>query len=164
MLDVLRPLTVILIALAMVPALAHALELPGKRRLPREAYVTVQRIYYPGFTIAGIAEPVAIIATTALLALVPRGAAAFWLVLAGWLALLGMHAVYWLVTHPVNKFWVQGAPMSRAGSRFFSTGAGGNAGDDWTRLRDRWEYSHVARAALVGVSFVALVAVLETGA
>ena len=27
---------------------------------------------------------------------------------------------------------------------------------EWTALRDQWEYSHVARAGLVAVSFVAL--------
>jgi hypothetical protein len=49
--------SVALVALAMAPAVAHALELPGKLRLSREAYLTVQRIYYPGFTIVGgIAE------------------------------------------------------------------------------------------------------------
>jgi hypothetical protein len=30
---------------------------------------------------------------------------------------------------------------------------------DWTAARDRWEYSHVARAALGAVSFIALVIV-----
>jgi hypothetical protein len=28
---------------------------------------------------------------------------------------------------------------------------------DWTKLRDRWEYSHVARAACAMVGFVALI-------
>jgi hypothetical protein len=31
-------------ALALVPALAHAMELPNKMRLPRESYLTVQSI------------------------------------------------------------------------------------------------------------------------
>jgi hypothetical protein len=35
------------VALATVPAAAHALELPGKLRLGREDYLTVQAIYYP---------------------------------------------------------------------------------------------------------------------
>jgi hypothetical protein len=61
MVDALQILSVILVAVAMVPALAHALELPGKLRLTRDAYFAIQPIYYPGFTIAGISEPVAII-------------------------------------------------------------------------------------------------------
>jgi len=28
---------------------------------------------------------------------------------------------------------------------------------DWTTLRDRWEYSHVARAAFAALSFVLLI-------
>jgi hypothetical protein len=33
---------------AAVPALAHALELPGKMRLTKDAYFAMQHIYYPG--------------------------------------------------------------------------------------------------------------------
>jgi hypothetical protein len=51
-----RVLALILIVLAMVPALARALELPGKLRLTKDAYFALQFIYYPGFTIAGISE------------------------------------------------------------------------------------------------------------
>ena len=51
--QVLQVQTVILVSVAMAPALAHALELPGKLRLDREVYLQVQLIYYPGFTIAG---------------------------------------------------------------------------------------------------------------
>ena len=49
----LEVLTVLLVAVAMGLALAHALELPGKLRFSREAYLQVQPIYYPGFTIGG---------------------------------------------------------------------------------------------------------------
>ena len=161
MVDVLQVLSVVLAILAMVPALAHALELPGKLRLTKDAYVAVQTIYYPGFTIAGISEPVAIIATAVLLVLTPRGTAAFWLTLAGLLGLLGMHAVYWLRTHPVNNFWLQGEKLSAAGSAFFSVGSAGTTRPDWTDLRDRWEYSHVARAGLACVSVIALVIALS---
>ncbi len=30
--------------------------------------------------------------------------------------LVGMHAVYWLFTHPVNHFWIQARKLSGAGS------------------------------------------------
>ena len=81
MFDVLQVLTLILVVLAMVPALAHALELPGKLRLTKDAYFAVQPIYYPGFTIAGIGEPVAIISTIILLVLTPLGSVDLWLTL-----------------------------------------------------------------------------------
>lgn len=164
MVDLLQVLSVILVVLAMVPAVAHALEMPGKLRLTKDAYFAVQRIYYPGFTIAGIGEPVAIISTIVLLILTPREAMAFWLTLAALLGLVGMHAVYWLVTHPVNNFWLKGEKLSGLGSGFFSfgsarkqTGPSQSRAADWTELRDRWEYSHVARAGLAALSFITLV-------
>src|SRR5262245_26706672 len=91
MLELLRVLVLIVVAVAMVPALAHALELPGKLRLTKDAYFAVQPIYYPGFTIAGTSEPVAMVATVALLLLTPRGSG-FWLILVALLGLIGMHA------------------------------------------------------------------------
>jgi len=39
--------SILLVAVAFAPALAHVLEFPGKRRLNKEAYLTVQPIYYP---------------------------------------------------------------------------------------------------------------------
>ena len=78
MFDVLQVLTVLLVALAMAPALAHALELPGKMRLIKDAYFAMQPIYYPGFTIAGgIGEAGGMISTLILLVLTPLGSADF---------------------------------------------------------------------------------------
>jgi hypothetical protein len=70
---VLEILAVMLAAVTMALALAHALELPGKLRLTNEQYLTVQTIYYPGFTLAGIAELGSILATVALLILTGKG-------------------------------------------------------------------------------------------
>jgi hypothetical protein len=163
MIDLLQVLSVVLVAIAMALALAHALELPGKLRLSREEYLIVQPIYYPGFTFGGIAEPLALLATLALLLFTPAGSGAFWLTLVALLGLIGMQAVYWLVTHPVNKVWLQDESLQGAGARFFaadparrSAPPGENRPDTWTVLRDRWEYSHVARAALALVSLIVL--------
>jgi hypothetical protein len=57
------------VSVVMALSLAHALELPGKRRLTREQYLAVQRIYYPGFTSGGAAEPLSIVLLVALLVL-----------------------------------------------------------------------------------------------
>ena len=59
-------LTVLLAAITVGLALAHALEYPGKLRLDEQTYTVVQTIYYPGFTIGGIAEPMAAIAVLVL--------------------------------------------------------------------------------------------------
>ena len=145
----LQVLATFLAAVAMAFALAHAAELPGKMRLGKEAYLTVQPIYYPGFTVGAIAEPAAIVATLALFVASGSG-----VVLAAFLALLAMHAVYWVVTHPVNGFWLKDQQLQGLGKSFFSFGVEkkrpvtATHPDDWMRLRDRWEYSHVARAGL----------------
>src|ERR687893_346787 len=161
MFDALQILTLLLVVLAMTPALAHALELPGKLRLPKDTYIAMQPIYYPGFTIAGICEPIAIISTAVLLFATRSGTADFWLTLVALLGLAGMHAAYWILTHPVNRFWLEDERLSGLGAGFFSFASAGTRQDEprpvsWTDLRDRWEYSHVVRAGLSAVSLVAL--------
>lgn len=159
MLPTLEIVTLILVAIAMVPAVAHAAELPGKLRLSKEAYFTVQQIYYPGFTIAGLAEGFSMVAALALVVVMPRASAALGMALAALILLVMMHAIFWFVTQPVNKIWLKDMQLNEAGSAFF--GAGGQVEEsragDWTALRDRWEYSHVARAVLVTTAFVLLV-------
>jgi len=67
-------ISILLVALAMAPALAHLLEFPGKKRLTKDAYLTVQPIYYPGFTVAGgIGEVGGSILVFVVLLLTPRG-------------------------------------------------------------------------------------------
>ena len=48
MLRLLQIVALMLVAVAMALSLAHALELPGKMRLGKDAYLSVQTIYYPG--------------------------------------------------------------------------------------------------------------------
>lgn len=161
MLQVLQIVTTLVLSVAMTMSLAHALEFPGKMSLSKEDYFAVQKIYYPGFTYAGATEPVAIILLGTLLFFTPRGTSGFWLTT---LALLGatvMHAVYWLVTHPVNRAWVTGVELSKFGSGFFTFGSEPQPDLSWTRLRDRWEYSHIARACLALVALAALITSLR---
>jgi hypothetical protein len=166
MFNVLQILTILFVAVAMALSLAHALETPGKMRLDKEAYYAVQAIYYPGFTIGGISEPVGIILTIILLIFTPFGSAEFWLTIVALLGLVGTVAVYWIFTHPVNKFWVEGEKLDRFSSGFFSFGANKSSEDgkpDWKTLRNRWEYSHVARAGLAFLSLSALVTGVSCG-
>jgi hypothetical protein len=162
---ILQIVSVLLVALAAALPLAHALELPGKMRLEKSDYLVTQPIYYPGFTIAaGIGEGGGMLATLALLLMTPARGAQFALTLAALIALVAMHVAYWLFTHPVNKFWLQGEPLKGVGAGFFAfdplgrCAPGRSDGDDWQRLRNRWEYSHVLRAALAAVSLVCSIA------
>jgi hypothetical protein len=141
----LEVLAVMLAAVTMSLALAHALELPGKLRLNKEQYLTVQPIYYPGFTLGGIAEFGSIITTFALLFMAPRGSAQFWLIAVALAALVTVQIIFWIMTQPVNKYWLRNTELSRLGTRFFETGSAAPAGD-WTVMRDQWERSHLLRA------------------
>ncbi|WP_331376930.1 DUF1772 domain-containing protein [Sinorhizobium chiapasense] len=157
----LQVLTIIVVAIAMALALAHALELPGKLRLAKEQYLAVQPIYYPGFTIGGAAEPLGLLFSAILLLLTPPATQAFWLIASAFIALLAMQATYWILTHPVNNFWLKDVELKGVSAGFFSLAASRDPGDsgnpDWTYLRDRWEFSHVARAAFGLISLVLLV-------
>src|SRR5262245_58040621 len=116
MFNVMQVATVILAGLSMVPAVAHALELPGKMRLDKNAYFAVQKIYYPGFTIAGIAEPAVILSTMILLFFTTRSTTTFSFALIALLGLVSMQAIYWIFIHPINRIWLQGETLSRSGS------------------------------------------------
>jgi hypothetical protein len=141
----LEVLTVMLAAVTMSLALAHALELPGKLRLNKEQYLAVQSIYYPGLTVGGIAEFRSIIAAFALLVLTPRQLPLFWLIAGALVALIVVQAIFWLMTQPVNKYWLQNTALFRVATRFFDTGTAAPSAE-WSVMRDRWERSHVLRA------------------
>jgi hypothetical protein len=160
---ILQVASVFLAALAMCLSLAHALELPGKLRLDKEAYFAVQAIYYPGFTFGGVGEVLALVVAFALLLTTPVDGAAFPLTLVGFVALAAMHGAYWVFTHPVNRFWLKDKELSGLGTAFFGLDRkerrrdeGNSQQDLWKRFRDRWEYSHVLRAALSAIAVIAL--------
>jgi hypothetical protein len=162
MLLTLQIVAVFLVGVAMSMALAHALEYPGKLRLDERTYVAVQAIYYPGFTIGGIGELFAVVATLVLALVMRDRGTAFWWALGAFIAVAVMHAIFWTVTQPTNKYWLKEQQLSKAGARFFGVDRE-NRGDptksnslEWMRLRDRWEYSHIARAILSVFALVAL--------
>ena len=104
MLLTLQVLTILTVSIAMALSLAHTLEFPGKLRLNKETYLNMQMTYYPGFTIGGtVGEAGGLLAALALL-WATENAVTWRLILAALFCLLGMHAVYWLVAHPVNNF------------------------------------------------------------
>ena len=60
--------------------------------------------------------------------------------------LLQISAPSWL-----NRFWIQDTELKALGATFFSLFAPSTAeaDTDWSKLRDVWEYSHVARIPTV---------------
>lgn len=155
----LKLVSLLLVVATVIPSVAHALEFPGKRRLSREQYLVVQPIYYPGFTVIGAAEPLAILALASLLALTPDGTSTFWLVGGALAAALLAHLLYWILTAPVNKVWLRSEALSGSADRFFAAG-GSVTETDWRTLRNRWERSHFYRAAASVIALVLLAVAL----
>jgi hypothetical protein len=149
-------LCLFLVAMKFGTSLAHVAELPGKLRLDETTYKAVQAIYYPGFTLVGlIGELGGMIALAVLLYLTPYGTSRFWWTAAALVLLIAGHATYWLMTHPVNNFWVKDVAISGSGSIFFSIFAGRPTGD-WTELRNVWELSHAIIFGFVTLSLISI--------
>ncbi len=130
-------LSVVLTALALIPAAAHVMELPNKLPMPRDDYLTVQRVYR-GWSFAGYIVAAALVATL-WLAVISEGAARPPAV-GAFLAILAAQFVFWGFTFPINQ----------------RTHDWTATPDDWEPLRDRWEISHAVAALL---NFIALVCV-----
>ena len=127
-------------ALAMGAALAHALELPHKIGLDREAYFTVQQIY-AGWNRLAFLLIVEVLAIAAVIGLgwhepYVRGFAAA--ALAG---LIAAQAVFWLYTQPANVATQNWTVMPEA----------------WAALRRQWEYSHLAGAGFQTLAMAMLI-------
>jgi hypothetical protein len=103
-----------------------------------------------------------VIAAAAPLLMTPTQSAAFPWTLTGFLGLLTTHAAYWILTHPVNNFWLRGQNLKGLGDRLFNINSLRDgesdqlAEDVWLRLRDRWEYSHVLRALFSAAGLLGL--------
>jgi hypothetical protein len=155
--------SVLFVSVSMALAAAHALELPGKLRLDPEHYNATQSIYFPLFTAAGLVSEAGALGATLLLVLAtPSTSASVGWTIASFLSLAAMHGAYWTITKPADEFWLLRAPAPNiAPVGFFATHPLPRppvASAGWSRLRSRWEYSHVVRAVLGMIGLVALTA------
>lgn len=127
--------------LALVPAAAHAMELPNKIRLDREEYFVAQKLYR-GWQLVAPIVVLALVSTAMLIGQArianPRSEAAS---IIAFLCIAGTQAVFWIFTFPVNRAtqnWTKASP-------------------NWEKLRRQWEYSHATSAVLNLVAFGATV-------
>ncbi len=135
-----RFLGLLFTALAAAPALAHLLELPNKIGLPRDAYLTVQRIY-DGWALLGFVVYAALFSTLALAILTRQRAREFRYALAAFLCIAGTQAVFWTFTFPMNQVTQNWTVLP----------------DNWMAVRAQWEYSHAASAVLNLAALVATI-------
>jgi membrane-anchored protein YejM (alkaline phosphatase superfamily) len=134
-----RVLTVVSVALYLVPTGAHLFELPRKMAMSPPDYMVVQTIY-SGWSLFGIVIFAAMLLTL-LHAILRRGQRVVLLLsLAALLCLVATQVVFWMFTYPMNV----------ASSNWTVTP------EHFETARRQWEYSHAASAVL---AFLALVAI-----
>jgi ABC-type cobalamin transport system permease subunit len=114
--------SLLFVALALGPALAHLLELPNKIGLSREEYLTVQQIYR-GWALLGIVVAGALVSTLVLTIMVRDRPRAFALALTAFFCIVGAQVVFWAFTFPTNQATENWTVLP----------------DHWTALRARWE-------------------------
>ncbi len=103
-----------------------------------------------------------IVATLILMFAVRNKGVMFWWTLTAFVALLAMHAIFWLITQSVNRYWLKNQGLGTAGSKFFALDranrvTSSSSDPNWKHLCDRWEYSHIVRAVLSAIALIALV-------
>ena len=131
--------TIVLTALALVPAGAHFFELPNKIGLDQEAYFTVQAIYR-GWAMFGVALFGALLANLALGLLLAFRQRPYILPLLAFALIAATLAIFFVWTYPANQAtsnWTLPTP-------------------NWTTLRMHWEYAHAVNAVLIFIAFCLL--------
>lgn len=145
-LDGIRFLSLVFVALALVPAGAHVFEMPNKLGLPPDQYMTVQQIYR-GWALFGIVIYGALLTTAVHSALVRDQRTPFLLSLVAFLCIVATQVIFWTYTYPANAVtnnWTA-APA------------------DLETIRRQWEYSHAVNAILTFIAFCALaISILES--
>lgn len=131
--------SLVFVALALVPSMAHLLELPNKMRLTRDEYLVVQQIYR-GWALLGIVVFGALISTLLLTITVRRDRRAFILALVSFLCIVGTQIVFWTYTFPTNQITNNWTMLP----------------DNWANLRRQWEYSHATSALLNLLAMISL--------
>lgn len=120
--------------------MAHALELPNKIDLPKDEYFVIQKAY------AGWNRLIFLLAIEFLsllaLALISRHEPwVLWPVVISIACLVVAQALFWIYTYPANAETVSWTV----------------APDNWRALREQWEYSHAAGAALQVLAMSSLI-------
>ncbi len=113
---------ILLTACAMVPGLAHVLELPHKVQLKAEGYLTVKQVYQ-GWSLLGVVVAGSLISTLWLSLSVERDGRGFRLALGSLLCVLGSQVICWTLTFPVNHRTKNGQSYPPIGSGFAINGS-----------------------------------------
>ena len=129
---VIQFLAVLLTTLALIPAGAHLFELPNKMDLPRDAYLTVQGVY-SGWALFGIVDLAALVMNVVLAIKLRRQRPAVYFAGIAALCFVAFFAIFFTWTFPANQVTVNWTTMP----------------DNWSELRQEWEYSHAMNAVVM---------------
>jgi FtsH-binding integral membrane protein len=132
-------LSLLFVALAMAPAMAHLLELPNKISLSREEYLVVQQIYQ-GWALLGVVILGALVFTLVLTIMVRKERKSCALTLTALLCIVASLIIFFTFTFPTNQ-------ITENWTRLPET---------WRALRNQWEFSHATNAVLYLIAFSAL--------
>lgn len=148
-----RFLTLLLAALGLAPGTAHVLELPPKMTYDPELYAAVTSTLYRLYGSVGALFQIGAVFAAAVLVILVRRRPSFRLTLIGALGLVVSLVLWGSLVAPVNAAWLEVMQT-----------APGSVPEAFARLRERWEYGHVAAFAawLVGFSLLVLSVVVET--
>jgi len=134
-----RLVTIVMVALCLVPAGAHFFELANKMSMSPAAYMTVQHIY-AGWSFFGIPIISALLLTLIHTFMVRNDRSAFILSFSAAAFLAVTQVIFWMFTYPINV----------ASNNWTATP------EDFEAARRQWEYSHAVNAVLTFVAFVAI--------
>jgi len=147
LLKTMRFISLVLTALTLAPTYAHVLELPGKLTLSGADWLTVQHHLYGAFGVfGGTIEPLALLATLAVLVLVRGHRLTVALTLLAAACLAGMLLDFAIGNNPINGRVAAWTPATLPAT--------------WRQARDAWEAWHAASAAFATVALIALTAAL----
>ena len=127
-------------AIALGGALAHAFEFPHKMAMSQEAYFITQQIY-AGWNRLAFVLLFELLGTIAVIVLYRHTPAVMWPALAALTFFLASQVAFWIWTFPANV----------------ATNNWTEQPENWTQLRQQWEYSHFAGAAFQLLAMSALI-------
>lgn len=136
----LRVTSILLAALALVPAGAHLFSMISKLRLEGADYLVSQRAY-DGWNLLGVVVIGALLSTIALTVALYRADQSYLLALLACACIAGTQLIFWGFTFPAN-----------AATQNWTT-----LPEGWEGLRAQWEYSHAANALLNAAALLFLV-------
>jgi hypothetical protein len=148
-----RFVALLLAALGMTMGAAHVLEMAPKMHYDGSLYATVNSTLYRQFATVGGPIQIGAIVAAAIVTYLVRDSPAFRWTLSGTLGLVLSFGLWLLLVVPVNTEWAHVLSSSPE-----------SAPTAFLRLRERWEYGHVAAflSWLTGVSLLLISILVET--